>query len=70
MDNDVLRAGEGRSLWVVGDRYTIKATGEETGGAFALVEALVPPGGGPPPHIHGRAAKMRSCGGALSPFWC
>jgi quercetin dioxygenase-like cupin family protein len=54
MDNGVLRAGEGRSLWVVGDRYTIKATGEETGGAFALVEALVPPGGGPPPHIHHR----------------
>jgi hypothetical protein len=55
MDNGVLRAGEGRSLWVVGDRYTIKATGEETGVAFALVEALVPPGGGwsaathPPP---------------------
>src|SRR5215217_2213298 len=54
MDNGVLRAGEGRSLWVVGDRYTIKAGGEETGGAFALVEALVPPGGGPPPHIHHR----------------
>jgi len=38
----------------VGDRYTIKAAGSETGGAFALIEALVPPGGGPPPHIHRR----------------
>ena len=26
----------------------------ETGGAFFLAEVLVPPGGGPPPHIHDR----------------
>jgi quercetin dioxygenase-like cupin family protein len=54
MDTGVLFAGEGRSIWVVGDRYTIKAGGVDTGGAFALIEALVPPGNGPPPHIHGR----------------
>ncbi|QDV36970.1 cupin domain-containing protein [Tautonia plasticadhaerens] len=54
MNSIVLRAGEGRTVWVVGDRYTIKAGGEETGGAFALVEAIFPPGGGPPPHIHRR----------------
>lgn len=54
MKTDVLKAGEGRTIWVVGDRYTIKTSGEETGGAFALVEALVLPGGGPPPHIHHR----------------
>lgn len=54
MMSGVRQAGEGRSIWVVGDRYTIKASGEETGGAFALIEATVPPGGGPPPHIHNR----------------
>ena len=54
MDSGVLKPGEGRTVWVVGDRYTIKAAGEETGGAFALIEAVVPPGGGPPPHIHRR----------------
>lgn len=54
MDSGVLEPGEGRSVWVVGDRYTIKASGEETGGAYALVEVLVPPGGGPPPHVHRR----------------
>jgi mannose-6-phosphate isomerase-like protein (cupin superfamily) len=26
--------------------------GEQTGGAFTLLEAVVPLGGGPPPHIH------------------
>jgi quercetin dioxygenase-like cupin family protein len=54
MDSGVLAPGGGRTIWVVGDRYTIKASGEETGGAFALIEAMVPPGGGPPPHIHRR----------------
>jgi quercetin dioxygenase-like cupin family protein len=45
-------AGEGQKLWVVGDTYTLKATRENTGGALALIEASVPPGGGPPPHVH------------------
>ena len=54
MHSGVLAAGEGRSIWVAGDRYTIKASGTDTAGAFALIEALVPPGGGPPPHIHHR----------------
>ena len=35
---------------VAGDVYALLATGEETGGAYALIEARVPPGGGPPPH--------------------
>lgn len=43
---------EGRSLHMSGDTYTFKAVGEDTGGALVLLEALVPPQGGPPPHIH------------------
>lgn len=54
MESGVLKPGEGKAVWVVGDRYTIKTSGAETGGAFALVEALVLPGGGPPPHVHRR----------------
>jgi quercetin dioxygenase-like cupin family protein len=46
-------AGGGRSRWVVGDTYTFKATTESTGGGFALLEASIPPGSGPPPHVHG-----------------
>lgn len=45
-------AGEGKSVWVVGDTYTFKADGEATAGAFAFWEAVVPPQAGPPPHIH------------------
>jgi len=50
----IVRAGEGPSHWLVGDTYTTKATAESTGGAFGLLEASVPPGGGPPPHVHTR----------------
>jgi quercetin dioxygenase-like cupin family protein len=50
--------GEGKTVWIVGtDLVTFKATGEETGGAFALFDSLVLPGGGPPPHIHTREAE-------------
>jgi quercetin dioxygenase-like cupin family protein len=39
---------------VVGDVYRFLATGEDTGGKYAMWEAIVPPGGGPPPHVHSR----------------
>jgi quercetin dioxygenase-like cupin family protein len=55
MTEAVIRtAGAGRTLAVVGDVYRFLATGMDTNGKYALCEALVPPGGGPPPHIHSR----------------
>jgi mannose-6-phosphate isomerase-like protein (cupin superfamily) len=50
----VKRADEGEAYWLVTDRATIKATGADTGGAYALVELVVPPQAGPPPHLHRR----------------
>lgn len=50
----VKRPAEGRLIGAVGDIYRFIATGDETGGRYTLVEATVPPGGGPPPHIHSR----------------
>ena len=50
----VLQPGEGKVVSVLGDRYTYKAVGEQTGGAYGLVETAVPAGSsGPPPHVHG-----------------
>jgi quercetin dioxygenase-like cupin family protein len=37
---------------VAGGTYTILVTGKETGGRYSLIDMLVPPGGGPPPHRH------------------
>jgi hypothetical protein len=45
---------EGRSIAVVGDVYQYPATGEDTNGKYALCEAIMSPGGGPPPHVHSR----------------
>jgi mannose-6-phosphate isomerase-like protein (cupin superfamily) len=48
------KPGEGRTIAVVGDVYRFLATGEDTNGKYAQWEAIVPPGGGPPPHVHSR----------------
>jgi quercetin dioxygenase-like cupin family protein len=45
---------QGRTVAVVGDVYRFLATGDDTDGKYTLWEALVPPGGGPPPHVHSR----------------
>ncbi len=50
----VNKPGEGRTIAVVGDVYRFLATGEDTSGKYTLFEAFVPPGGGPPPHVHSR----------------
>jgi quercetin dioxygenase-like cupin family protein len=41
-----------RHISVAGGTYTILVTGEQTGGRYSLIDMLVPPGGGPPPHRH------------------
>jgi quercetin dioxygenase-like cupin family protein len=44
--------GEGRQVDAPAGRLTFKARGEETGGALTLFESVVPPGDGPPLHVH------------------
>jgi quercetin dioxygenase-like cupin family protein len=41
-----------RHVVVAGDTYTILFSGKETAGRYCLIDMLVPPGGGPPPHRH------------------
>jgi len=53
----VLRPGDGRSIDLGNFGMSLKATGEETGGAFTLLEAAEPPDFGPPMHIHHDAAE-------------
>ena len=48
----LLQKGEGESFWVLGDLYTFKATGKQTKGAFTLIEQVIQPQNGPPPHVH------------------
>ena len=50
----IRKPNEGRTIAVVGDVYRFMATGEDTNGKYAMFEAIVPPGGGPPRHVHSR----------------
>lgn len=43
-----------RYLSVAGNALTILLDGKETGGAYTLMESIIPPGGGPPRHVHHR----------------
>ena len=43
---------DGDSVSIVGDTYRIIVGSEQTSGAYSLVDMLIPPNGGPPPHSH------------------
>src|SRR6516164_8277925 len=47
-----------RSVWYNGWLLTFLATGEETHGQFALIEAVGRRGNVPPPHIHQREDEI------------
>ena len=65
----LIHSGEGRRFAIPGGICTIKATGEDTGGTYAMIEMLIPPQGGPPPHIHSREIEsFYILEGSLS-FW-
>ncbi len=50
----LIPAGQGQFHTAFGDQVTFLLTGEHTGGAYTMFEAITPPGGGPPPHRHDR----------------
>ncbi len=44
--------GEGKVVGVLRDRSTFKVLSEQTGGAYAILEQVIPAGHGPPMHVH------------------
>jgi quercetin dioxygenase-like cupin family protein len=48
----VRKPRKGQTITVVGDVYRFLATSKDTNGKYAIWEAIVSPGGGPPPHVH------------------
>jgi mannose-6-phosphate isomerase-like protein (cupin superfamily) len=54
----VLAPGEGKKFFLVGDQLTSKVEGQQTNRAFDAAINYVPPGSGPPPHIHHREDEM------------
>jgi quercetin dioxygenase-like cupin family protein len=54
----VLHAGEGRKVQVLGAPTTYKIEPGQTGDAYALLEQIIPPGHGPPLHIHNHETEV------------
>jgi quercetin dioxygenase-like cupin family protein len=54
----ILPPGAGSAYWIVGDQITFKLGPENTRGAFSFAENTAQPGGGPPPHVHGREDEL------------
>jgi quercetin dioxygenase-like cupin family protein len=52
-------------LAVVGDTYTVLLSGEQTDGRFAMIDMLIPPGGGPPAHRHSFEECFRVLAGSI-----
>jgi mannose-6-phosphate isomerase-like protein (cupin superfamily) len=53
----VLQPGEGRLIDMGTFSMSVKTSGDDTSGAFTLLEASEPPDFGPPLHIHRNAAE-------------
>ena len=50
----MLEPGEGQAVWFLGTLMNVKVDATRTDGAYTVVECLLAPGFGPPPHIHSR----------------
>lgn len=49
---------KGEILGIAGGNYRIIISGKETNGSYAVIEMVVPPNGGPPPHSHPETQEM------------
>ena len=50
--------GEGKTIEILGGQLVYKVLSEETGGAYAIIDQEVPPGHGPPLHVHRRETEI------------
>jgi mannose-6-phosphate isomerase-like protein (cupin superfamily) len=66
----VRAAAEGLAVECFGTRYVLKATASETGGRVGLFEGHVPPGDGPPMHVHRREDEIFHIVEGLFRIWC
>lgn len=48
----------GRATWALGHVSVERVGGEQTGGAYALLDSLAPQGNGPPLHVHSREDEV------------
>ena len=62
-------AGAGQEALAFG-RHMIRITADQTGGALGCFESEVPPGEGPPPHVHEKEDEFIHVTAGRFAFWC
>ena len=65
----IVNKGEGKKLNVIGDRMTIKLSGEDTSGQFTFFEQENDPGTGIPPHVHANEDEVFKVVEGQVEFW-
>jgi quercetin dioxygenase-like cupin family protein len=48
----VTKPGTGQAVWMLGGRYTVRVSGEDSAGELTVMDMELPVGSGPPPHTH------------------
>ncbi|MFC4497994.1 MULTISPECIES: cupin domain-containing protein [Streptomyces] len=48
----LLPPGAGEQMSIFGNDFSMKLSGDDTDGSLAMIEAVFPPGGHAPPHLH------------------
>ncbi len=66
----LLGPGAGERHWFLNCLFVLKGGGEETGGALTAYEAVLPPGFGPPPHLHHLEDELFYVVEGEVTFWC
>lgn len=54
----IISNDQGETLGIAGGNYRIVVSGDQNNNAYAVIEMLVPPGGGPLPHSHPEIQEM------------
>lgn len=58
MTSHVRRGAQQRQVWISSDVYTLSVESVDSDGDVSLTDGWIPPGGGPPPHIHETATEL------------
>ncbi|TQI81263.1 hypothetical protein FHU10_3828 [Serratia fonticola] len=53
-----LPAGSGPKVWMSGDEYQILLDAQSSDNTMTLIDALIPPGSGPPMHLHDNVDEL------------
>jgi mannose-6-phosphate isomerase-like protein (cupin superfamily) len=70
VENNLVRAGEGPVVSVVGTPVRVIVSSASTNGEYAILENVVQPGEGPPPHVHAREDEIFLVTRGRFRFWC